>query len=174
MKVGSSDGGDVSLKGLPESYHHGGDDGLLSHSQDSDSSPQSWTPGKFSTVTPGATSQSPQPPTLSPSRVSLLSCDEAQFDELDEACTILNDMESRGVISIEEKQRRRALVISFMEFAAVDDDNDNDSGEHLHHSWGPAIELLRLAVVTSVGCYRSCCRFFLLDSSSDDNDERRL
>jgi len=90
--------------------------------------------------------------------MSLLSVDEAQFDELDVACTILNDLQSRGVISHDEKQRRRALVISFMEFAAA------DYGDEVHaHSWGPGHELLRLVASTGVRWYRFCCSCCITD-----------
>ena len=162
--------GDVSLKSIKQQgtgtpaakpalvYY----DEELAVSGDTDdasySSPKTWE-GRFLGGGPGSL-------TSSPSKLSLLSVhDDAQLDELDEACTILNDLHFKGVISKQEKQNRRALVISFMEFQAA----DYDDGVVQVQSFGPIFEVLRSSLGCVVGCYRSLCPCCL-----NPEDERGL
>ena len=128
--------GDVSLKSL--SYHQfiaddGGDqDGaLLSLSDDSSLVGMHLlqSPSKFSEVV-----------------------DEDTLDEFDAACTILSEMQFKGIISREEKQRRRALVSKYLEFAATADLLSEDTSSSQQHSyWG-------LPVVEAARSLYSCCR----------------
>ena len=154
----SSLAGDVSLKPIRQGALGYYDESFaLPTSLDSQDSPppppEQWA-GSFASSGAGVV-------TPSPSKMSLLSVDDAQLDELDEAVTILNDLHNKGVISQQEKQRRRALVISFMEFAAADyadEDGEFLGGPPSHvHSFGPALEIFRTVLTASVRLYRCCC-----------------
>lgn len=83
------------------------------------------------------------------SKASLLSYgDDETMDEFDAACSILNELQSKGLISKEERQRRKRFVMQYMEFAAVDYSERSDSSSL--HSWGPLMETIR--------CMASCLR----------------
>lgn len=74
------------------------------------------------------------------------------MEEFDTACTILNELQYKGIISKEEKMRRKALVLQYMEFAAAEYDDDLNM-----HSWGPMHELARCFLRCSLNCYSNCC-----------------
>ena len=133
MSGPSSIRGDVSLKDMPWSL-------------DGESSGAHWSSGSHD-------SEGDQPPPRqSPSKASLLNYgDDETMDEFDAACSILNELQYKGLISKEEKQRRKRLVMSYMEFAASDYAVDPDGSSS--HSWGPFIEMFR----SILRCLRCCC-----------------
>ena len=88
------------------------------------------------------------------SKLSLLAIDDEHMDEFDAACTILNELQMTGVISCDEKQRRKNLVMQYLEFAANGCyADDNDANRNSSHSWGPMLELVQGVV----GCWRYIC-----------------
>jgi hypothetical protein len=94
--------------------------------------------------------------------------DEDTLDEFDAACTILSDMQLRGIISREEKQRRRALVSKYLEFAATADlisDASYRGPDRQHSYWGlPVVEATR----SLFSCFRHC--FGIDDGSKQEFD----
>ena len=136
MSTTSSSGsirGDVSLKDLPWTLDGGGNNGGGGSCDSGDQV--------------GHTHKST-------SKASLLSYgDDETMDEFDAACSILNELQSKGLISKEEKHRRKRLVMQYMEFAAVDYAAESDSSSHY---WGPLMEALRCALRASTSCLRCC------------------
>ena len=140
--------GDVSLKSLSYHQFEDGEDALLSLSDDS------------SVLLPIAAFGLLQ----SPSKFSEV-VDEDTLDEFDAACTILSEMQFKGIITRAEKQRRRALVSKYLEFAATADliDEDNDFSQQQSY-WG-------LPVVEATRSFFSCCRRCLGGVETDSPTE---
>ena len=135
--------GDVSLKSLSYHQFEDGEDALLSLSDDS------------SFVGVNALLQSP-------SKFSEV-VDEDTLDEFDAACTILSEMQFKGIITREERQRRSALLSKYLEFAATADLIDEDISQQ-HSYWG-------LPVVEATRSFFSCCRRCLGGVETDSPTE---
>jgi hypothetical protein len=89
--------------------------------------------------------------------------DEDTLDEFDAACTILSEMQFKGIITREERQRRSALLSKYLEFAATADLIDEDISQQ-HSYWG-------LPVVEATRSFFSCCRRCLGGVETDSPTE---
>ena len=151
--------GDVSLKHLPYQASAGGpyDEDLSLSNDSSDDAAVHW----FRT---GKMNLGQKKLSGSTNALSLLG--DEHMDEFDAACTILNELQITGVISSEEKHRRKNLVMQYLEFAANEYMAEMEVASNNH---GPLYEFFRW-----MSSYSSMCCCFCWKSKASNRLEREM